>query len=267
MTRTIRLLSLAAIAALAVTACGGTAATSSPTAAATETPTETPASTATAVPSVEAPTVAPATSAPAAEGPDLSVAAEALEAIKKYQMSISVSGMAGMTGGEVEMSTLVDTDSDAYDLQIKGLEGLPAAESGLKVIVIGADAWVDLGTGAYIKQPGGSATYDQMRTALSPTTLLSQIPTTGFGALPAVDEEKNGVATKHYTAASATTPGLSGMLGNDGKMDIWVAADGGYLVSMVMSGTMDVGGTETPVNMSIDLSRINDESISIVAPN
>ena len=265
MTRTSRLLSLAAIAALAVTACGGTAATSTPTTPASEAPASTP----TAAPSVEAPSVAPATSSPAAEGPDIEGATTALDSIKKYQIALSVSGMIPTADGasEITMAGLVDQDADAYEFSMTGFQGLGTADTEIKFVVIGPDAWVDLGTGAYLKQPGGGGSFDQMRTALSPSTLLGQFPTSGYELLKVADEEKNGVATTHYHADATATPQLAGSIGADGVMDFWIASDGGYLVSMVMSGTMDVEGTETPVNMSIDLSRVNDESISIVAPN
>jgi hypothetical protein len=262
MNRAPRLLSLAAIAALAVAACGGTAATGTPTPAAT--PTDAPVTTApTAAPTVETPTEAPATASPAGEGPDLEGATAALENIKKYEMSMTVAGIAGIaTDSEISMTNLVDTDAEAYQLEMAGFAGMPGAEEGITVIVIGSDAWVDAGTGTYIKQPGGASTYDQMRTALAPATLLAQIPTAGLGILGGTDEEKNGVATKHYHAEAATVPGLSASIGDDGVMDIWVAEDGGFLVSMTMTGTM----AGNPMSMSIDMRRINDESIEIVAP-
>jgi hypothetical protein len=34
-----------------------------------------------------------------------------------------------------------------------------------------------------------------------------------------------------------------------------------------MEGTVPINGTETPVTMSIDISRINDESIAIEEPS
>jgi hypothetical protein len=168
---------------------------------------------------------------------------------------------------EITMAGLVDQDADAYQFTMTGFQGLGAAGTEIKFVVIGSDAWVDLGTGAYLKQPGGGGSFDQMRAALAPSTLLGQFPTSGYDLLKVADEEKNGVATTHYHAEGSATPELAESIGADGVMDFWIAADGGYLVSMVMDGTMDVEGTETPVNMSIDLSRINDESISIVAPN
>ena len=263
MNRAPRLLTLAALAALAVAACGGTAATVAPATAAT--PTAAPETTApTVAPTVEAPSAAPATPSPVGEGPDLEGAAAALENIKKYQMRMRVSGIGGIAAdSEITMTNLVDSDAEAYQLEMAGFQGIPGAEDGITVVVIGSDAWVDAGTGSFIKQPGGAGTYDQMRTALAPATLLAQIPTAGLGILGGTDEEKNGVAATKYHAEAATTPGLSASIGEDGVMDIWVAKDGGYLVSMTMTGTM----SGNPIAMSIDLSRINDESIEIVAPN
>jgi len=80
-------------------------------------------------------------------------------------------------------------------------------------------------------------------------------------------EEKNGVAATHYHVTGADSPGVAEGLGQDGVMDLWVADDGGYIVSMVVDGTIDVNGTQTPMSWTMDISRINDESIEIEAPN
>ena len=265
MTRPSRLLSIAAIAALAVAACGGTAATSTPA----TTPSDAPTSTPSVAPSVEAPSVAPATSSPAAAGPDIEGAATALDSIKKYEIALTVGGMIPTAAGasEITMAGLVDQDADAYQFTMTGFQGLGTADSEIKFVVIGSDAWVDLGTGIYLKQPGGGGSFDQMRAALAPSTLLGQFPTSGYELLKVADEDKNGVATTHYHADASATPQLAESIGPNGVMDFWIADEGGYLVSMVMNGTMDVEGTETAVDMSIDLSRINDETISITAPN
>jgi hypothetical protein len=264
MTTRSRLLSLAAIATLALAACGGSTATATPE------PTGTPAAaTDSPAPSVAAPTVAPASASPAAEGPDIEGATTALDSIQKYHLALTMSGMipTASGAGQITMTGLVDQEADAYEFEMTGFEmpGLPA--TGINFVVIGPDAWIDLGTGTYLKQPGGASSFDQMRAGLAPATLLGQFPTTGLDLLKVADEEKNGVATTHYHASAADTPGLAAQIGPDGVMDFWLATDGGYLVSMTMNGTMDVSGTATPVVMSIDLSRINDDSINIVAPN
>ena len=50
-------------------------------------------------------------------------------------------------------------------------------------------------------------------------------------------------------------------------VDVWVADDGGYLVWMVLDGPDGVTAGDTPIPRSMDISRINDESIAIEAPN
>jgi hypothetical protein len=264
MTRASRLLIFAAIAAMAVAACGGSAATVTPsptaTTAATPEPVDTP------EPSV-APSESPTASA-SGDGPDLEGATSALEAIKKYEIALTMSGMMPVAEGatEIQMSGLVDQDNDAYQFELNGFAQLGAGT--VRFVVIGNDAWIDLGTGTYISQPGGGVAADQMRDSLSPATLLGQFPTSGYELFRVGEEDRNGIATTHYHASAADTPTLATSIGEDGVMDFWISNEGGYLVSMEMDGEMDVDGSGAkPVTMSIDLSRINDETISIQPPN
>jgi hypothetical protein len=262
MTRASRLLALTAIAAIAVAACGGSSATSTPS------PTATPAATPEPV-DTPAPTASP-DSSPAGDGPDLEGAASALDAIKKYEISLSISGMLPVAEGAsaIEMSGLVDQENDAYQFELKGFDQLQAlGSSDVKFIVIGNDAWIDLGTGGYIPSPGGGAAAESMRTSLAPATLLGQFPTSGYELFRVGEEDRNGIATTHYHASAQDTPALASSIGENGVMDFWISDEGGYLVSMEMDGEMDVQGTMTPVKMSIDLSRINDPSISIQPPS
>jgi hypothetical protein len=263
MTRSSRLLSVAAIAALAVAACGGSTATTSPSEAPSAPASEAPA------PSEAPATEAPATASPAAEGPDLEGAAGALDAIKKYQIDLSISGMMPTAAGAdaITMSGLVDQEADAYSFEMTGVAGLGTEGTAVKFVVIGDDAWINLGGDQYIKTPGGASQFDSMRTSLAPSALLGQFPTTGLELFTVGPEEKNGIATTHYHASAADTPALAPTIGADGVMDVWVAEDGGYMVSMVMDGEVPISGAVTPVSMSIDLSRINDETINIAEPN
>lgn len=250
-------------AGLIVAACGG-AASPSPSAAATASPSAAPAS-----PS-DAPTASPADSpAPSASGPDLSGAADALEDLDAYQMDISVQGMipgASGLGDSVRMSAVVDRENDAFEFTISGMEGVPAG--GLKVIVIEPDAWVDLGTGTYIKQPGGAAQFGASLEAFEPGALLTSIPPAALLFLNKVgDETKNGVDAAHYHVDAADSPDVAVGLGDEGVVDFWIANDGGYLVSMSAEGEVDSGGTRTPMAMTIDISRLNDPAIDITAPS
>ena len=247
MTRATRLLSLAATAALAVAACAGSVSTAAPS---------------------EVP-VAPASPA---GGPDVNAAAAALESIDKYAVDLKVSGLMEAAGdaSEITMSGTVDREAGAYQFDVGGVAGLEELGGGsaISFVVIGDDAWISTGDGTFIKTPGGAAMFGSLEQSLAPGALLGSIPTSSLQNLPAVaQEEKNGVATTHYHVTGADSSQVALGLGPDSVVDVWIADDGGYIVSMAMEGTVPVNDTPTPVTMSIDISRINDESIAIEAPN
>jgi hypothetical protein len=265
MTHAPRLLSLAAIAVLAVAACGGSAASSSPS--------EAPAASAPA-PASEAPApVAPPSEAPASQaaGPDVGAAAQALDDVQKYALDLTVSGLMQTAEGEsgITMSGVVDRDSEAYQFEMSGVAGFEAlGGSAISFILIGDDAWISTGNDTYIPTPGGASMFSQFTEGLAPQTLLGMVPPSALqGMTPVGTEEKNGVATTHYRVTGADSPQVAEGLGADAAIDVWIADEGGYMVAMVMDGTMDVSGTATPIQMSMDISRINDESIDIEAPN
>ena len=265
MTRAPRLLSLAAIAVLAVAACGGSAASSSPS--------EAPAASAPA-PASEAPApVAPPSEAPASQatGPDVGAAAQALDDVQKYALDLTVSGLMQTAEGEsgITMSGVVDRDSEAYQFEMSGVAGFEAlGGSAISFILIGDDAWISTGNDTYIPTPGGASMFSQFTEGLAPQTLLGMVPPSALqGMTPVGTEEKNGVATTHYRVSGADSPQVAEGLGADAAIDVWIADEGDYMVAMVMDGTMDVSGTATPIQMSMDISRINDQSIDIEAPN
>jgi hypothetical protein len=149
---------------------------------------------------------------------------------------------------------------------VAGFEALGG--SAISFILIGDDAWISTGNDTYIPTPGGATMFSQFTEGLAPQTLLGMVPSSALQGMTTVGpEEKNGVATTHYRVTGADSPGVAEGLGADAAIDVWIADEGDYMVGMVMNGTMDVSGTATPIQMSMDISRINDESIEIEAPN
>jgi hypothetical protein len=191
MNRAPRLLSIAAIALFAVAACGGSTATSSPSEApaVSEAPAPAPES-------VAPPSEAPA-SAAAAEGPDIGAAASALDDVKRYALDIKASGLPQAAGaGEITMSGVVDSENDAYKLDMTGIAGLEAVGggSGLSFIVVGDDVWIGTDGETYIKTPGASAMVQPIREGLAPSTLLNMVPAGAANGMARVgQEEKNGL--------------------------------------------------------------------------
>ena len=266
MTHAPRLLSLAAIAVLAVAACGGSAATSSPS--------EAPAVSQAPAPASEAPaSVAPPSEAPASQaaGPDVGAAAQALDDVQKYALDLTVSGLMETAEGAsgITMSGVVDRATEAYQFEMSGVAGFEAlGGSGISFILIGPDAWISTGNGTFIPTPGGASMFSQFTEGLAPQTLLGMVPPAALQGMTAVGtEEKNGVATTHYRVTGADSPPVAEGLGADSAIDVWIADDGNYMVGMVLDGTMDVSGAATPIQMSMDISRINDQSIAIEPPN
>lgn len=268
MIRATRLLAMSAAAALALAACGGSVSTTSPseTAAVSEAPASV------APPAAEAPpTYVPAASA-AAGGPDVNAAAAALDDIDKYALNIKVSGLleTASEADGITMNGTVDREAGAYQFDMSGVAGLEDLGGGSAVsfVVIGPDAWISTGDGNFIKAPGGAAMFGSLEQTLAPGTLIGSIPPGSLNNLLAVgQEDKNGVATTHYHVTGADAPQVAEGLGPDSVVDLWIADDGGYIVSMAIDGVVPVDGTATPVTMSMDVSRVNDESIAIEAPN
>jgi hypothetical protein len=257
MTRHVRLLSLAAAAMLVVAACGSTApATTNPTDAASAAP-ATPAPSAAVVP-----TDAPASEAASGSDLDLTGAAGALDSIEKYQIDMTISGLVPGVTEEITMTGIIDQPNDAYQIEMTGFSAIPGA-AAFSLIVIGDDAWMDAGGTGYMKQPGGATAFDSVRTGFAPGALLTSIPTTGIGWNKIGDETKNGVGAGHYHVDAGSVPAFAAELGSDAEMDVWLADEGGYLVSMTLTGTQ----AGAAVSMSMDLSRVNDASIAIEAPN
>jgi hypothetical protein len=267
MNRAPRLLSLAAIAALAIAACGGSAASTAPSEAPAASVAPAPAS---SPESVAPPSEAPASTA-AAQGPDVGAAAAALEDVQRYALDLTVAGLMPTASGEssITMSGTVDRENQAYEFAMSGMAGLEAlGGSEVSFILIGDDAWISTGDGNFIPTPGGASMFSQFTEGLAPETLLGMVPPSALTGMTQVgQEEKNGVATTHYRVTGADQPQVAEGLGADAVVDVWVADDGGYMVGMVLDGTMDVNGTATPIQMSMDISRINDASIDIQAPN
>lgn len=255
-----RLLILIATVAL-LAACGGAAS---------------PAPTASSSAPADSPSAAPTDTAepteaaePSGSDLDLEGAAGAIDDLDTFQLDVEVHGFVPSASGEsgVVMTMVVDRANDGVEMTMSGIEGMPTTGQGLKVLVIGDDAWIDPGTGAYIKQAGQGGNFAGIADELSPATLLATVPAGAFGSLDRVgEEEKNGVASTHYHLDSSV-PGFAESLGEDAEADIWIANDGNYLVSMTMTGASDVDGESVDVSMRFDVSRVNDPSISIQAPN
>ena len=272
-----RLLVLAGVIAIAVSACSGASSTpissASPTAtaAATEQPTE----------STSAPT-------PTSSICDLGAADDALAGLSSYAFEMTLAGAAAdaalanlpinQTDSYVLKGTIVNTPDPGADITI----------AKFHVIEVGGVDYFDADGNGSFTQIGGAAPTDQASPAdstapgASPTpqgSLADQFsPETLFGAAlgstsssafsDAGPETKAGVEAEHCSGDPTALAALGAVLGISPDAtwasDVWIAKAGGYPIAM----TLDATNKDQSVAYGFDLtlSKVNDPSNKIVAP-
>ncbi len=143
-----------------------------------------------------------------------------------------------------------------------------AVSTGMRVVEVNGETWVDIGTGTLVKSTDPSSS--SMVDSFAPDKLLGS--TSGYISDMKVvgDEQKNGVATTHYqadqTTLAAASAGLAffGLTNPQWSWDVWIAKDGGYVVSYALKGTGDGGASMT---MSLDITDVNSPSNVIQTPS
>jgi len=213
----------------------------------------------------EAPTLRPVPSGPV----DLIGAADALADHRSYRVSVVARGLvpSSAADGRVTMtSTLIQGDHPAAEFTLTGIDGFEGVGAGgIHAVVIGDEAWLRSGSGAWTKSPGGAADFDAAFTTMSPTDLVDGFESLGPAFVVVGTETKHGTPTTHYrvdpTRPAATDAGMT-----SGGVDAWIARSGGELVAIRADGTFDVDGTETLVLLQIDVTRIDDPANRVRPP-
>jgi len=296
---------VAALLAVIVAACGGgglplasgatatgtAGPTASPTVVASPSPSPSPSPSLTAQPTLEPATPVPtAAPTPAATptgsstaggngGVDdkaLAAAGERLSNLKSYQFKIIARStnvpQFSATGMDVTMTATIirEPTPAAHFLMVGKVEPMVGT---LEAIIIGDKAWVRGGpTGdKWVAAPaneGGSVTKSMEQ--FDPGALYKSFGTEMIGKLTRVGpEDRNGVATIHYTIPAAALAGMgddSGLTG-DWTFDIWIAEQDAYLVAMEMHGQgVNEKGQEGELLISIENSHLDDPANVIEPP-
>jgi hypothetical protein len=230
--------------ALIVAACSGAATSGSPAASSGT-------GAASAVPTAATPASAGSEATPASSGAggaipsfDIGVLTQGLSNLDSFQAVITVGGT------EVYRGTTVNKPSVARDLTI----------SGTRIVTIGDQAWV--------AQPGGKLTSvpETMATGLfamyDPTLMVGAFAGLAWSQNSSDQgvEQKNGVSAHHYHIDSTTIQGGFTGLPAGAVIDVWIAADQGYLVAFEATGT--TGG-----DISIQVTNVNDPNNKVETPS
>jgi len=247
------LLILTAVAALALSACGGGS--------------QTPAPSATDVnPSASLPI---ATSSPIGNGgPILAGAADALASLTSYKFRMT-------QAGTESVNTLADLTRNAPSPSANGLvaftgtvitkpnRAADVTTAGLHVIYVDSFDYMDVGnTGAFGQIQADSTSQSD---PFTPAHVFSNIRMSGYSNVGS--EPKNGVPSDHYQAgasALAELGSVSEVKGATWSADIWIAKDGGYPVSIALIATAKDG--TIPYETTFDLTNINDAANKVTAP-
>ncbi len=236
-----------------------------PTAAATAAPTEAPAAT------------SGATAASGGnEAEKLQGSAAKLADLTSYRMKMQMAGgtFEALGTGLLTFDVVVVLKPEkALQMTMTGISGLGEFGSdGIGYIVIGDEAWVTMGGATFPDTSGNAAAQWD---SFSPEKMFGSMYTDYLTGMKAVGEEqKNGVATVHYTADQATLDAAAESLGaliGEGAtgwtMDLWIAKDGGYMISAVMGAQAAAAASGSGAfYLSIDISNINDPSNKVTRP-
>lgn len=260
-----RALLLAAVAfaglALVLTSCDGPIGRSSPRPSRlVATPEPRPTATPTEID--EAPTPRPTPSG----GLDLIAAADALADLDSYRVSVASRGLvpASTADGQVTMtSTLVQGADPAAAFTMTGVDGLEGGR--LQAIVIGEEAWLKSGSGSWLRSPGGAADFDAAFTTMSPIGLVSGFEGLALAINRVGEERKNGEPAIHYVSQDGDDAAAAAGL-THGITNLWLASDGGYLLGLAIEGTWDLDGTPTPINLTIDVTNVDDPANRVSPP-
>lgn len=236
---------LALVASLAlVAACSSAAGTASP-------------GTTQGASATQAPVATAGTGATAAPGAsiDVGAAADDLAHLQSYKVTLQLTGS---NAANVE-TIVVNGATPAKQVS------LTSGSKVTRIIEIGSDVWVDQGTGTFVKGAMPKAAADAMLMAFDPAILMNTIkarPELGFLENKGT-EQKNGVSAVHLHADQNTQlPAGASPIPAGTVFDLWVAADGGYIVALEATNT-DPGDAGT---VQIEVTNVNDPSLSVTPP-
>ena len=266
--RTLPVPVLLLVVVLALAACGGGS-----TPATTSEPGATPVAGSTAAPAAtsgsEAATAAPAAS-PADGGIDIGGAAASLENLDNYSFKIEMKAEGGSefmmvpAGGSLVMEgDVILKPTEAVDVTMTTNDGTTASVLGYRII--GDTAYINLGGDSWMSAPADDAASavdsfkpDQMLGSYSSLEGLSKVG----------EEDKNGIPSEHYSSTS--DPGIGSMFGLPGATwtsDVWIAKDGGYVVSAAITATgKSEAGKQGTFVMTVDVTGANDPNLVIEPP-
>lgn len=198
---------------------------------------------------------------PSSGGGDISDAATKLSAIQSYKFKME------MAGGPFSSLSMLSPDKNATTFTMTGtvLSKPEKAASvdmmGMKVIEVGGKTYINM-LGSWMEDTSSSSS---IADSFSPAKLFGSY--TSFGYKPAGEGQKNGVTALHYTVDASEMKGYASMLDVEGDadwaVDLWLAKDGGYPVSLSLTAKQ---GNDYAFKFVMDITNVNDPANKVEKP-
>ncbi len=247
-----RLTILAAVLTIAVAGCGSGSATPAPASAAPSNATST--------------TATPADTG-AGNSAGLAGAATALGNLDSYKFTMSLVGDFGSLLGSLGAAGSANSPTDVSGtITFKPDKAADVTGSDFHIIEVGGFDYMDIGKTGNFSQ---TAITDSMVDTFAPNMIFanSMVASTLSDFDLVGSQQKNGIQADQYRAndsAVATYGSVLGLTGAQWTTDVWVAHDGGYLLSVDIEAKAADG--TTAYQMKFDISNVDDAANKVTAP-
>lgn len=206
---------------------------------------------------------------------DFGPAANALDNLDSYKFDVEISSASNTTLGSEGTTSFTGVVVNKPDKEqqldevVKDANGNVTSE--LHFLVIGDSGWTKpTASGTYQALPAGSVTGMMAGLlAFQPQKLFA----TAFGTLGSDyalvgTETKNGVNSQHFHGDESIGAFFSALSGTSGQWtsDVWLAVDGGYLVSSTVSAAAATATAAGSFSISVDITNVNDPANKLTPP-
>lgn len=203
-------------------------------------------------------------------------AANALNSLDSYKFDVEISSSSNNTLGSEGTTSFTGTvvhkpsEQQLFDEVVKDASGNITSE--LHFLIIGTDAWTkETAAGTYTAVP---AAVVAPMTAAFAAFRPEQLFGTAFGTLGSDyhlegTETKNGVNTQHFSGDESIGTFFSALSGTSGswQSDVWLAVDGGYLVSSNVGAQAATATSAGSFSIDVEITSINDPANVLTPPS
>jgi hypothetical protein len=202
-------------------------------------------------------------------GAGIGGAANALAGVNSYKFSMTLAGstvvsnLAMLPGSSIEGNGPVTLNGT---IELKPDKGADINVEGFHLIETGGYDYFDTGGGGgFLKIQSSTSLADSFSPAQMFSDAIAPSLISGFDLVGT--EIKDGVSADHYQASSsalAELGSITGVTATTWAADVWIAADGGYPVSMAIVAT--ASDNSVVYEVQFDLTNVNDPANQVTAP-